>query len=273
MSQASWACGLPRLWAATYRTGGHRYVVRVVYSDEAGTGDEREEPITIVTAVMINLDSQASPVLAALNKALPANREVKGRRLYKDLRSGRHRNEADGILRGVLSVAANHHLQIFYCAISRAGLRRAANADTGRDRSLDVAYLECFGQVDDYLQGAACEERILWIADRNPPSEQNIKNKRDALEFLRRNPLTQVIRARDSHIVDTVYFGDSRDSRLLQMADICCATIRIRLSKERIADPYYNLIRQQIVNAGQRPLYAKYARSPEGNEFTSPARS
>ncbi|MGH7913820.1 MAG: hypothetical protein ACREPW_04115 [Candidatus Binataceae bacterium] len=32
--------------------------VRVVYSDEHGMGSEQQEPITVITAIMLNMDTQ-----------------------------------------------------------------------------------------------------------------------------------------------------------------------------------------------------------------------
>jgi hypothetical protein len=36
-------------------------ILRVVYSDESGTGD-REQPITVVTAIVLDMDSQWTPI-------------------------------------------------------------------------------------------------------------------------------------------------------------------------------------------------------------------
>jgi Protein of unknown function (DUF3800) len=49
------------------------------------------------------------------------------------------------------------------------------------------------------------------------------------------------------HVVDTIYFGDSHESLALQLADVCCATISQHLSGNPDAEPFYSLIRSQIV--------------------------
>jgi hypothetical protein len=41
--------------------------VHVVYSDESGMGDESDEPIVVVTAIMLNMDSQWAPTSMALS--------------------------------------------------------------------------------------------------------------------------------------------------------------------------------------------------------------
>jgi hypothetical protein len=78
--------------------------MRVVYSDESGTGSIAEEPITVVTALMLNLDSQWEPVHQDLEALRPSPTfEFKGGRLFRELRNGRRRERADAILRGILS--------------------------------------------------------------------------------------------------------------------------------------------------------------------------
>ena len=61
--------------------------------------------------------------------------------------------------------------------------------------------------------------------------------------------------ARKSSLVDTVYFGDSSDSRALQLADVCCSTICLQLRGHQIAEPYYDLIRFRIQTSAGNILY------------------
>ena len=41
----------------------------------------------------------------------------------------------------------------------------------------------------------------------------------------------------------------------LQLADACCSTITRHLRGDPVADPYYELLKQQVVNDGNRPDY------------------
>jgi hypothetical protein len=64
-----------------------------------------------------------------------------------------------------------------------------------------------------------------------------------------------------------VYFGDSANSRLLQIADLCCSVITAHLlvtygyvsnSKDkRMLAPFYPLIQGQIVGHGVPPKFSK----------------
>jgi len=61
--------------------------------------------------------------------------------------------------------------------------------------------------------------------------------------------------AGNTHLADTIYFGNSEESRALQLADVCCATITRQLRGDPAALPYYRALRGQIVNDGARPEF------------------
>jgi hypothetical protein len=48
------------------------------------------------------------------------------------------------------------------------------------------------------------------------------------------------------HVIDTIYFGDSKESRALQLADVCNYVIRRHLVGKANAAPYYRLIEPQL---------------------------
>src|SRR6266446_8260285 len=71
-------------------------VVRVVYSDESGVGSERDEPLTVIAGLMLNMDSQWHPVLESIEDVLAncvgeekiATYEIRGRNLYHKIKIG-----------------------------------------------------------------------------------------------------------------------------------------------------------------------------------------
>src|SRR5271156_1808141 len=102
--------------------------VKVVYSYESGLGSIEEEPVTVVTALMFNLDSQWEPVEHDLfwlqnntpNKRLLRNGyELHGKRLLSAVR--RHSGEAALVLGSALKIPVKHLVPIFYGAGDRAG--------------------------------------------------------------------------------------------------------------------------------------------------------
>jgi Protein of unknown function (DUF3800) len=251
----------PRSMVGIFRLEEGASFVRVVYSDESGTGNLKDEPITVVAAIMLNLDSQWESINADLAQ-LPSRREFKGRSLYKDLRKNRHAIEADEMLRLLLSIPLDHHIPIFFGAVDRASFARNKKGMLGvgslasSHTALDSAFEHCFDQVDSYALSAFPRERVLWIADHNEPKETDIRLRHSwfnigvAVDVPGMMGLRPAKETHQPRIVDTLYFGHSKQSRLLQLADVCCSTIMLHLRKEQLAEPYYALIRRRVVHDG-----------------------
>jgi Protein of unknown function (DUF3800) len=89
-------------------------------------------------------------------------------------------------------------------------------------------------------------ETVLWISDKGP-REAAIKTSllilRLAQKFEQEGPgLPHWVSLADStisQIADTIYFGHSEESRLLQLADVCCSTVALHLRDDPVARPYY----------------------------------
>jgi Protein of unknown function (DUF3800) len=264
-------------------------IVRVVYSDESGT--DEKQPITVVAAILLNMDSQWEPVereLSALKVALPRrllygqSRELKGSLLFKGLRRKLHRVEpakaAEALLR-VLSVAVKNKVIVFYGAIDRAG-----RADWCEEHGIllgalqteeEAAFSECLRRVDGFIHTVMPEERVLWIADRNG-FELSLKKGLEFFQLMQRTDLETLTKSygkvahassfadlgldvsedRPARVVDTIYFGDSHESLALQLANVCCSTIAQHLLGELDALPFYNLIRNQIIAEGSVILFS-----------------
>lgn len=243
-------------------------VVRVVYSDETGTGSTEKEPFTVVTAIMINMDSQWANVSNDIADIRPFKREFKGQRLYRDLRSGRHRPDADAILRQMLAIPKKRHLPLFYGAVDRARFKElrpnvmnwlpAAERKVPPNLASEVvsAFDHCMGKIDTYVHTLLPGENVLWIADKSQYDEllRNGRTWFDSLKIIDWNAVgipavsDTEIEPHRAHIVDTIFFGASHDSRALQLADVCCSTINLHLRNVEYAESYYQLIRSQIVN-------------------------
>ncbi len=242
------------------RDGDRCSVVRVVYSDESGTGSISEEPLTVVTALMLNLDSQWEPVYRDLEALRPTPTfEFKGAKLFRDLRNGRRRERADANLRGILSIPARHHVPIFYAAIDRAGYERRPTKRNDESTPYDMALIFCLRSVHTYVYTLLPKERVLWIADKT--GYENVS--RQAQEFIQRvvadypGGLNSGVPDMKPHtsIVDTLYFGDSKQSAALQLADVCCSVITLHLQKDSRAKAYYPLIESQIIGSNPAPIY------------------
>ena len=242
--------------------------VRVVYSDESGTGSLVEEPLTVVAALMLNIDSQFEAVSKDLEAVRPSpNYEFHGKRLFRDLRNGRRRERADTILRSLLSLPIKHSFPVFYAAIDRVGFARQmakqanidANPSTYAAKPYDVAFVFCLRSVHTFVYTVIPKERVLWIADKNGYERVT----RQAHQFIQglaennpegMNSGVENMKPQES-IVDTIYFGDSKQSAALQLADVCCSAITLHLRKDPRARPYYSLLEPRIVASNPVPIY------------------
>jgi hypothetical protein len=253
--------------------------VKVVYSDEAGIGSIDEEPVTVVTALMFNLDSQWGPVERELveiqsttpPKLLKYGYELHGKRLFKAARRGS--DAAILALLSVLKIPADNFVPIFYGAVDRAGFEadrsKKGEAELSyrqkRMTPYDVAFDACLRRIDSYVHTAFPKERILWIAEHSGHE----KNLQSGLMWARATEkvtiegeeMEMVRSSESSHLVDVLYFGNSEESRALQLADVCCSTITLMLLERHygvrplLAKGFYEMIQGQIVNDGTPPSF------------------
>jgi hypothetical protein len=171
-------------------------ILRVVYSDESGTGDDTQ-PITVVTAILLNVDSQWTPIereLSALKARISQKllrgskdsgtgspyfaigaheRELKGSHLFKGIRGKVHgvsRSEAAKALAEVLAVAVRNSVQIFHGAIDRSGRinwNRKSGFSDDLETDQEAAFSECLRRLDGFVHTYMPKERVLWIADKS----------------------------------------------------------------------------------------------------------
>jgi hypothetical protein len=265
-------------------------VVRVVYSDESGVGSIKEEPLTVVTAIVLNADNQWEPVEAALRLAevgmppkLLHKRQMKGSVLYSAVRKGVP--AASNVLKGILSIPAREGIGIFYGAVDRAGIRSLHSASKSGSplAEYQAAFADCLDRVDTAAKIFAAGERVLWIADRSDKerepatrsshsfhklfTEVRPRAKPKAAAVVTERGLAGLMDAlsvettgQKSSIVDTVYFGNAEHSIALQLADVCCSTVTRHLlekfyQRSPIVEPFYELIRPQIMTSDVVPLF------------------
>jgi hypothetical protein len=263
-------------------------VMRIVFSDESGVGSKKNEPITVVTAIVLNMDRQWEPVSASLSAVrrevrkknknlLEKGRALKGKLLYSAIRKGLP--EADRILREVLQVIVDQKILVFYGAVDRATFDdyRGILKFTERERGMtafDKAFEACFSVVDRAVR-TFTNEQILWIADRSDKERESAT--KTSLFYHRLNEMAMPagyvagqmgapLETGESRIADTVYFGSSAESVALQLADICCSTVTLHLLEQNydwspVVGPYYEIIRDSILNNGAPVLYPPSAKS------------
>jgi len=267
-------------------------IVRVVFSDESGVGGD-DQPLTVVTAILLNLDNQWDPIRRELEftrvatprkllsrEHLPQG-EFKGSLLFKGLRNKVNRvrpSKAAEILCRILLLVPKHSIHIFHGAVDRAGAKNFARRHTLTNLTdAEQAFSECLGQLANFAYAFLPKEKVLWIADRNK-YENLIKEGLNFHRLIQVADLTdhlsdkyaeekglaswgRGIRLLDdpesaSPIVDTVYFGNSHESLALQLADVCCTVVSEYLQETDEGKDFYGIIQSLVKSHGQPILYS-----------------
>lgn len=251
--------------------------VFVAYSDESGVGSLKKEPITVVTAVMMNIDTQWDGVSSDLSLSLTATPKrlldrgaLKGKKFYQGVR----KNDPDAVatLSRVLTIPPTRSLVIFYGAVDRAQFRNYLGmlkmTDLERKRTdYDAAFKACLERVNNAAKLFSPKQRVLWIAHQaDSQREPAMKTEHvwhkfyEAIQIGEGLDPLKVISKEPSAIVDTIYFGSDRDSIALQLADVCCSTITLKLLERfynwrPCVEPYYEKIRLNVMNDGTPPSW------------------
>jgi hypothetical protein len=235
-------------------------IVRVVYSDES-LASASGVPITVVTALMMNMDEHWPSVESALAKIKAdtprllldeKTGEIKGSHLYGAVRKVERlrvtgKNDPDlekleqarEILCRLLTVTIDNPTPIFYGAVDVAGYEIFQNLSMRRGPATphDVAFDNCLARVNNVAHSELKKnEQILWIHDHRGKREQE-ETKTGLLwvrELTARGWNAETMsweenRQRDVRVVVPVYFGHSHESSALQLADVCCSTIALQL--------------------------------------------
>jgi hypothetical protein len=140
--------------------------------------------------------------------------------------------------------------------------REELDYPAGAEKTFAVALSACISQVESYVNIAFPKEQVLWIHDKGRYEEQakyRLKDVRRGLNSGQQFEKTLIFRnlphSPISHIVDTIYFGNSQESRALQLADVCCSTIARHLRGDPLTAPYFELLRSQVIAGLRRPEF------------------
>jgi hypothetical protein len=158
-------------------------VVRVVYSDETGTaGSFRDHPHTVVSALLLNMDSQWLPVRdeveAALAEAYQMCQEqidkyvIKGHKLYQKIK--RDEPKAKVLMARLMAIPRRHLIPIWYGAVDRDGFKyQMENIHIHaefreRDRPFMFALEQCMEAVDTWVHSTLPNTKLFGFTMKVP---------------------------------------------------------------------------------------------------------
>jgi len=229
--------------------------VRLIYFDEAGTGSIAREPITTVAAVIVHGDREMPLINARsreLRNLLPEQSrndfEFKADKMFRKIRKGGNESLYAKLATGFLEMMRELDLRIEALAIDRASFNERGVVPQ------DFAFVSVAAGIAQWLHQLNPPEGALVIAD--PSRSQD--RWQSVIESIRRSGLKisdgQSSRAQEipplDHLVETIYFGQSRASVGIQMADYANFFFKMHMMRRAEAEPWYKIISPLFKTSG-----------------------
>lgn len=204
--------------------------MRLVYLDEAGTGSEWDEPLTVVAAVIINGDTQWLAIEKHLDEIVQSLVPEEHREIFefhaKDLFHGTKRYREWGkakrweILDAFLDTFGLFEIPICAGVVLRSDAPKNVRPNND-DSRIDIstkewphahAFLGCMFSANRWFQEHAPNEVGICIADDIDTQMSRLLNA-ISRHFRRRGDF--------KHLIDAVSFQNSFLSIGVQLADVC----------------------------------------------------
>ena len=234
--------------------------VFIAYIDDSGT--DANSPIQVVGAVLVkdsefqNLEVNLAVILSDLlpETALPQFEEFKATDLYhnKQIFGEVSPDACTAAFGQILQLVSDCTLAVVYGAVDK---QKHRNTRYKTANPLDVAFCTCIEGIQSWMKEKANNDLCILVADDD---ESSLKVKAAFKETFR--SLRQRMRPPDFSsgkldcIHDAIYFGDSKDSIGIQIADICSFVIRKHLENPVAVEGFYRLLEPRIYAGTVHPV-------------------
>lgn len=235
-----------------------RWFMYLAYLDDSGTTgrklDDPDSPFQVITAVLAK-DEQFNSmeiILSAISDMLPEDcrasfREFKAYDLFRG--KGVFRKVGQSTRHEVLSHICKSvkgiHLPVFYGAVNKPKLKVSPFASA---HPLDIGFHCCALGIQDWMRNHTKPHEVAVVVADDTTDIDNKEALKGAFRRLRpKIHAPNFLPGELTQIHDDMYFGDSRDSVGIQMADVCGFFISRHLSQKAEAEGFYQLFSEQIV--------------------------
>jgi hypothetical protein len=255
-----------------------RPIVNIVYVDDSGS--DKPSPIVVVGAVVVNdaqycrMDWTAGAIVETL---LPPEKRAVfdefhaahlfgGFGIFNDV----SQDARFAVLRALLRTLPKFGFTFVYGAVDKQLLGESV---FGSASAQDIAFRLCICGAADHLSskvneklaaGMAHEDQVriatepfLVVADDT--SDKELKRTLSA-SFRALRPMAYAKNAEEQRLVvchDDMYFGDSKYSIGIQLADVCAHTMLRYFRDGNAADEFFQLIEPHTVCARPMPMWAQ----------------
>ena len=235
-------------------TAGRRGIVYLAYMDDSGTNNKNHK-YQVMTAVLIEANRKfvnlEFDMASCIEKLMPpeklqtfdefhASDIYGGFGIFKDV----EQSQRFAAINYLLGLVPSQKIPVIYGAVDRAQL---ATKVYGSADPLDICFRICAKGIQNWIGKNAGMELVLIIAD---DSDQKVRSTlRQSFRSMRRKisppnwEIPELV-----NFPDDMYFGDSRDSLGIQLADLCSYFIAKHLEgNDPGGDGFFNVIENQIV--------------------------
>lgn len=216
----------------------------VAYGDDSGT--DRSSPFQIFAAVMMRAEYSFSYLEAqhalAIEQFIPEERRerfhefhaqelFRGTGVFEDIKE----DKRHGMLRELLIALAMAECDVFYGAVRKQDLH---NTVCGSASPLDVAFRLCLRSIESWMQETAAGDLCILISDDMGDRAEKAQLKRSFRAMRTKHKLMEF--GALAHFHDDIYFGDSKESVGIQLADTCAFFIGRQLRGEPDPKGFYS---------------------------------
>jgi hypothetical protein len=249
-------------------------IVRLVYLDEAGISNPKQEPFLVVAGVVVNADSQFKAIELHIDhliqKHIPLDKQHGCVFHAMELFHGTKRFRRDvwpfekrlEILDDLAAIPRKFDLPICFGVTDRIEIPSLLMGPT-TPKLLELivhahSFFKFVCQVEIVMRATAGEEVAMLIAEDREIMRKMLKLAHSLfrgrlpkeyqidLERFKQDALTRILMPLE-RIVETVHFAQKAESSLLQVADICAFAIKRDFMKASHSDRLYAPLRENIL--------------------------
>jgi hypothetical protein len=236
-----------------------RPFVFLSYVDDSGRFDKKKNTFQVLAAVMVHdklhWHVEVNAAFAIPEDKSEAFEEFHAWELYGGygVFDGMPRERRYEVIEDLLSLIAALEIPVVYGAVD---VRKLQQKSYGSAMPIDVAFRICLTAINNYIReskGGLGQEPALLILDNSKEKDRN-NRLRQSFRELRRPMRPPDFDPGLEHIHDDMYFGDSKDSVGIQLADLSSYFIGKHLEGgDADAERFYEIIEPRIVYSKVAP--------------------
>ncbi|HEV2493614.1 MAG TPA: DUF3800 domain-containing protein [Terriglobia bacterium] len=240
-------------------TLGEAIFVFLGYLDDSGRFDKKVQTYQVLSGVLVHdkvFRDIETAVGVCVENVIPVDRQENFEEFHAYEIYGGY-GIFDGIeqelrfeaITTLLTLIADWNMPVIYGAVNVPRLQQQVYASA---TALDIAFRICVPAISELMLKEREPEMVLLIADDSDKEKR--KRLKESFRELRGRIRPPDWDPKLWHIHDDMYFGSSKDSVGIQLADLCSYFIAKHLEgKDPAAEGFYSIFEKQIAHAKVEP--------------------